>query len=312
MKKFLLILSMIFFVFEYASDAQEKSEWTRVETADKDLSVSFPSDFLVDAEKQEDRNQQMRIIGFQNDVVMELAVYDESEPKKRIQQISSAVESKKLGNGKGDFVIKRFSNKDDAEYFYETVFLASDKKFYRLSVHSKDSDKIEFSRFLYSIKVGGKPIFINKNVAQNDSEKVIVSLAGLKTSPTVLEALNKKFKSSERKITYIWDTKVTPTENQENWSRPYIILVRPLPSNSVLAVKPGYFLRRREGNGDATFKVKLLANGQIGDITVFSKADRALLFDLIEGVKEIRFLPAMKGDKPIDAEWIVKVEAFGL
>lgn len=313
MKNLFCLLFILTALTSYICFGQDKiqtteNKWMRIETTNKDLSVSFPPVFLVDAEKKDYDGQRQRIIAFQNGVQMELTVYDVNDPKESLRGINESDGSKNRGFTAHGFIGKRFSSNDDKE-FSESIFLASKKNLYHLFVRTKTIDKQEVSRFIYSIKAGNKPLFISKD-AINDATEEIVSIASLKTNPEILEALNRKSEKSNRKISYESEDGLKITNEINDSIRPSIILVEPHPMS--YAVKPTvYIFRKREGNGAAKIKVKLLANGQVGDITVFSKADRTVIYDFIEGVKEIKFLPAMKDGKPVDSEWIFNLEAFG-
>ncbi|MCY7345508.1 MAG: energy transducer TonB [Pyrinomonadaceae bacterium] len=308
MEKISLIFSFILFVFVFNGVAQEKYDWTRIESENKEISVSLPSNFLVDAVKKDYDNQRLRIIGFQNGVQMELLIYDMENPKKYLQQLKVDGESKKIGSGDDGFTLKRTSSKDDGKYFADTILLASKNNFYCFIVTAETADKSEISQFLYSIKARGKSIFVDKNRANTVTEK-FVSTGELKTSPEVSAALNQTADDSSRKVNYEFK-KVAPDKDADDFSiRAPIILVEPHISGKSSAVRPGFNASwLGQNSGAATFKVKLLSNGQIGDITVFSISDRRILYELVEAVKRVKFLPAVKNGKTVDSEWTVNLK----
>jgi hypothetical protein len=312
MKNFLCTLSILLALapFCFGQDKMPPTEkrWTRVETQDKEVSVSIPSDFLTDAVKKEYNNQLLRLIAFQNGAQMELLIYAENNPKKYLSQLE-APQSKKIGDGA--FILKRFPGGDKDQYFAETIYLASKNKLYCFFVRAETGDNPEISRFLYSIEAGGKPIFINDSADKNAMPATTVSTTELKTSPEIMTALSQKSEKSDRKITYEFKTVKLPETAFDFLMRPYVILVDPHPQFASYSVRPTIISSRADRNdGKATFKVELLSGGQVGDITVFSTSDRRILYEFIEGIKKVRFLPALKDGNPIDSEWNFELESF--
>jgi hypothetical protein len=280
-----------------------EAKWTRIVTENKEISLDLPADFLVDAEKKDFDGQRLRLNAVQNGVQMEILIYNVDNPKKYLQQIRIKGESKKIGDGDDGFLLKRLSSNEEDKFFADTFFLASKKNFYILSIFAENGNKPEISRFFYSVKTRGKSIFINKN-GENERVEKSISIAELKTSPEVLTALNQTDENSDRKIKYEFK-KIDIKEPAVDFSiQEPIILISPYLSGKSYSVRPTFFASRvGQNSGEATFKVKLLSNGKVGDITVYSMSDRRILYEFVEGIKRVRFLPAVKNGKAVDFEW---------
>lgn len=312
------LMKKIFLLFIFAAStllsfgqnqsAVAKNEWTRIESENKEVFVSLPSDFLADAEKKSFDNQSLRVISFQNGVQMEFLIFNVEKPQKHLKELKTGSESKTIDSGGNSFTLKRISGSETEKYFFETIYLASKKYLYCFYVRAENADKPEISRFLYSIKANGKPIFISKEREKINAEKSL-SVAQIKTSSEIQTALNQSFENTERKINYEFK-KLKINSNPIDFSvRPEIILVEPFPSGKSLSVRPAFLASYMgQNSGSATIKMKLSANGQVGDVTVFSTSDRRVLYEFMEGIKKFRFLPAMKNGKAVDSELIIEFE----
>lgn len=280
---------------QQTSPAQE-TKWTRIETDKKELSVAFPPNFFVDAEKRE-RNKRYSIVGWQNGVKMELHVYKENNSKERLQRVGSFP-----GNESVSFTINGLKGKKNnfSEYknrFAENIYLAADDYFYHISVTAREERQEEVKRFLYSIQVNGKAMYLNDK-KQNASEEII-SIAELKTSPEVAEAFNRKFEKIERKISRELGQSPDQSVNTGKYTRPPIVLEKPFPHIPNLSERPS------DGSFEVTLKVNFLANGQIGDITAYSGGNTAFTNAAIESARKIRFVPAQIDGKNVDAvDWL--------
>lgn len=283
--------------------AQDAARWTTLESENKELSVAFPPNFLVDAETH-DYNQRQRIVGFQNGVKMELVIYKESNPKQRLGLMRN---EKAEWLSMTNFTVKQFSGRNliyRKNRYVNSLYLASDDFYYSISISASSEQKPEVSRFLLSIKLNNKPLI---TTAANKTETGAgaaaaesVSVTTLKTSPEVFEALNRKIEKTKGKIDYELETNSAEKELpvQDDEIRPAIILVRERP-NFRMSLSGRNF---EDQKSKVKIRTRLLANGQIGDMIVYSNADREIISSCIEAVRKSKFIPAGKNNQPIDSE----------
>lgn len=289
-----LIKTLFFICLIVISISAQETKWTRIESENKEVSASFPSNFLVDADTN-DGGQRYHIIGFQNGVKMEMTIYKDGDARGRLGRMrlfNDASFESKIFNVQGFMVANIVSNK---KRHTNSLYLASDNHFYFLTVSAPNLQKPEINRFLYSVKLNGKPLAVRKEIVEPIDETV--SIATLKTSPVVIEALNRKSEKIKTKISYELESENVETDLNEDIS-PAIVLVRSRPN-----------FPRPSFNGfpqNASYKIKirarLLANGQVGDMTVYSSADRSLINSCVEAVKKTKFIPAQKDGNPVDSE----------
>jgi len=299
---FLFILIAFPFYVCFGQDKPQVVEtaWTQIETENKELSVAFPADFLVDA-KTDDFDQRYRVFGFENGVSLEMRITKPDDPKKQLNQIT--VEPSEyikhysiLFNG---ITGKNVINKKIG--YSSNVFLAYKDNFYHLSVSAPNEGQIEVDRFLCSIMIKDKPLFTCKNPLPETNNKT-VSLLSLQTSPKVLEALSRKSDGKEGKISYQTGTPKS-LENNANGDfskRSAIILDRGVPtrigSRGNIGIPNQRFTIR--------VQVTLLANGQIGDVTVFAPVnlDKSMLKKFVDAARKTKFIPAEEDGKPVDTQ----------
>jgi hypothetical protein len=300
----------LFFIITFSSCicfGQEKTpivatKWTRIETEDKELSVSFPSDFLVDA-KTDVSDQRRRIIGFENGVVMELKTYKPDDPQKRL----GIMFSNTFGDSQlTSFNFENFTGKNfvvSKTRYLNTISLASKENFYTLSITAQNQNKPEISRFLYSIRLNGKPLF-NKKAPQSETTDGLVSLSSLETSQKVLEAFNRRTEDTNGNITYeLNQTEGSDETELDSSKKPAIILLNAPP-------KPDKIFKgdRVYGISVINLKATLLANGQIGDIAVLSASKKFNYKSFIEALKQIKFIPAEINGIPVNSERVFRYQ----
>lgn len=294
--------------------AAVQTKWTRVETDDKELSAAFPPDFLVDAKTQV-FDRRLRIVAFANGAVLELNTYKPENPKKRLDGFFSR--SSEYGNVASlDF--EGYAGRtliSTGKRYYHSVALASKENFYTLSVSAPSRNQPEVVRFLASITVKGKPLYIQKQPPPSPTaDEEVVALSSLQTSRKILEALDRKSEDQKGKITYELN-RVGGNDNtagnidEENDApadaakRPAIILVREHPRPSAVykgTPQYGIFIIK--------LRAKLLANGQVGDIAVMSASDKFNYKTFIEAVKKTKFIPAEINGAPADSERLFQYE----
>lgn len=303
--KYLFAIFLMLVCFIICDFAQEKTvsetdgKWTRIETEDKDLSLAFPPNFIADAEKR-DYGQRLNIFGFENDVTMQLKVFKDNDPKQRLQLINPPINMNPSSFTKGKLKGLRLSYSGADNIFKELIYLYDDNKFYIISVISPDKTKSQIERFLYSIKVSGEDLFTRKEPKNFPEE--MVSFASLKTSPEIVEAYERKSDKKKPNVTKELALKIDEIESYEGYSRPPVILERPIPklqlsSPTSDAINKSYTVKMR---------VNFLANGQIGDIKIlFNQSDKNYEDACIEAARKIRFIPAQKNGVNADSTSIV-------
>jgi len=297
MKKILAVL-FVFFV-SFTALAQEKSaaKWTRFEFENKNFAISFPPGFIIDAEKR-DGGQRYRIIAYLNGVKMELKINKDGNARSWVKALSFLSPDWKISDfTAGNFLGKRLTSEEFEKEYFEYLYLGSDDFHYYVSVKAKSKNKDELKRFLFSVILGGKPLFQQKE--KSTFEEETVSLETIKTSAEVSEAYTRKIEKKEIKISYESDSSQDEEINYEKLTRLPIILERPIP-----ALNPRDVL---EGSSThiAKLKVNFLADGQIGDIIVYSNSKKDFMKACVEAARKIRFIPAQIDGKNVDAVVIV-------
>ncbi len=297
------IILLIIFSSVLCVSAQENSagKWMRVETENKEISVSFPPGFIVDAGKR-GFTQIHRIVGYQNSVNMEMRIFKEKNAENMLNGIIS--KEGKSSNFTSNGLKGRRTVLAENEHFFETIHLASKDYLYFFRVEAASSKKDEVKRFLFSIKINGKPMYAQTD--KTDFPEDVVSVKTLKTSPEVTEALNRKYEKQKIKVT---NKPLADFKNVEDFTqdvRPPIILDsfivdfrqridRNVPVNTTYS---------------AWLKVTFLASGQVGDITAFSndrgilalsEDDKTFIDACVDATRKTKFIPAQSGGKNVDA-----------
>jgi hypothetical protein len=294
--KLLLVLFVAFSLFLTAA-AQENSgaaetEWRRVETENKEFSVSLPPNFIVNAEKGA-RDQRYHIVGFQNGVTIELKIFDDPDPRRRLR--NARFPGKKVTEfSMPGFEGKRAQPAAD-EDFSEIIHLATKKTYYQLNISAETGNEPEINRALQSITTNGARLFEQQKTS-NVGEKIVV-INTLSTSAEAAEALARKPSKSKPNVFYKRANEKPVVSPPSIFSRPIIILEKPNPTfrppiNEIIAGGRSY---------SAKLVVTFLASGEIGDITVYSDSNRAYIRSCVEAVRRIKFIPAQISGKNADA-----------
>lgn len=291
----LIIFSSGLIIFSQIKDKQ--IQWTKIESPSGDLSFSVPSDYLIDNE-----DDQYRVIAFQDEATMRIEIEKSSESQNRVKtmrQYSNPAQKEfyqfTLGNFIGNFY--KFGGE---KIFSVAIYAASPGEYYSISVNSKNATNSTALNFLDSIRLGDHPIF--EQATETKQEKNKVSISSLRTSPIVLEALNKK-DAAKTKLKYELESKENSidskafndnSENSVKYSRPLIILRKP---------RVGYTDDARSNGTKGIVRIKVLfqSTGEIGDITVVKKLGNGLDRNAVDSVRKIKFLPAEIDGKPVDS-----------
>lgn len=278
-------------VINVSGQASSDDVWTRVETEKKEVSVTFPSDYIADLKKRSN-GQMYRVVGFKNGVFMELKVTKDADPKARLERIDIADSDSSKISKIGKLNAKRFVSTGSLGKYFQKVYAASNEYLFSLNVESAAGDKPEVLRFLGSIKLSNEQIFrpLEKYV---NLEKP-VSIASLETNPSVIGYLDRKSDKYVGKVTFQPESKfVIPTVAASN-VRPAIVLDTQYPRPKV-----GGF-----GMTNSTMSCKVVINflsiGEVGDITVYSDSNIDFKRACAEAAKKTKFIPAWDGNKNVD------------
>lgn len=302
---FTLIFISIFFA---ASEAQEKTadvskkEWITVQSDDKKLSMDFPSDFIVDTENTE-FDRKSRLIGFNDGVIMELTVYKASAKNRFFKNPTALNDVNAISFKKDDFDGTRRSKKDAAGHTRTIINLGNDKGVYSIMVRVSKENEEAIGRFLFSIKINGKPLFANPKEQPQTSQTVL--LGSLKSSAEVLEYSKLKSEKKDRKlIKEMISPEIIPIDFKDLTSAPIIL------ERGKFEGLPNALNRMTQNVGEfkAVVKVSLLANGQVGDIWIYSNSSEDFIKSSAETAKKIKFIPAKKNGISVDSFEIVEYE----
>lgn len=294
-----LLFTFVFVSFGQNQLTNTKTEWTRIESENKEVSVSIPSDFLVNTEA-ENYKKKIAIYGFSKDVEMRFSIIKLDNPKQNLKNIKISEDLEQLGNS---FEINGLSGKNlvsrKTKFYNNTFFLASKDFLYQISVIAKLNPNKEIipaqevARFINSIKVNGQQLIVPAKQYTESADK-IVAASSLKASPEVLEALERKPDKLKTKFTYLPESSYQKDQENEEPEQRAIILS--LPFVNLNSYQQGV------GSKKIILQFTLLANGQVGDVTVFSDASRLLIGNATGRIKNIKFIPAKTNGKFVDSQ----------
>ena len=294
MKIITLLFVFTAFILSIAAQENSQEKWTKILSPKKDLTLLVPGDFLVDND-----DNTYRIYAYQNEVRISLSVENTSQAKSRLKRMrtfrypGTTVEIARFSLGDFDGDTYSFGNKDDDDgYFSMSIYTASSKAFYTITVSSKVKTNKTLEKFLYSIRLDKTPLLKQENPVNIDTEQG-VSLDTLKTSPAVLEAL-KKPDAKKTKIIYAKKLDDEKKTDPIKYSRPLIVLRKVQASYTDSARQTGV-------QGSVTLRVVFQADAQIGEIKVLKKLSGGLTDNAVAAARKIKFLPAEIDGKPVDS-----------
>lgn len=292
------------------TDSNNDTKWTQIKDDKLNFSILFPSDFLVDNEIEKSYIiapvlaslpevityfEKPKIIGNEKSVQMSLSVY-------QLRQVSNAKnylwffigrdspKSNYQDFGNGDFV-GRITTYDTEKRLAMTVAIAIKNKIYLINASAKNEDEKTYKKFVTSLMLNGESLFKSQTseipkVSQN------VFITALRTSPEILQTLNRKQENYNGRIVENTVDVEEKDNNEQNFSRPLILLRRPdfdfIDSAS-----------RNDYSGLVRLKVIFSANGTIGDIFV-SNASDGLTKLAVKAAQKIIFLPAESEGRKVD------------
>jgi hypothetical protein len=293
--KDITILFLVFFLFTlkgFAQDVQQnQSKWVRIETDNKELSISFPQDYLVNNESNNNNNK-TTIIGFQNGVSIKMSFSKQTNSKENLGRIrvDKTKEPTVLDFKVNDFFGKSITYSKNE--YRSNFFLASKNFYYIIEVSAQSKEKSEVTQFLQSIRLKDQPLIVaDSNINEPNAE--VISAKSLKTSPQIIEVLKRKTEKAERKISFESLTNFKE-EAIDYTMRPAFLLanIGPELTANFNGVTKG---------GEVKVRLQLLSNGQVGDIIVFSDVDKSVLRSYANAAKNVKFIPAQKNGTPIDS-----------
>lgn len=292
---FLILIPSFSGVLAQGPDAKK---WTRLEMKNHEFSVVFPPGYLVDTAEGRMDGRVVRLFGAGDNFSVSLSVIDDSNADERLKR--SVVDFQGYDGNTftaGKFNGKRLWPRVVLPTMHQYVYLASDSHFYTLSIYARDMNGPEIQRILCGIKVNGKPVYV-QNETKDFSETEPVVIETLRSSPEVNEAYGRKYQKRDIKVTYEPVFGYKDDIKFEKNTRPAVILERD-PLRKLL---PKSLFRSLKGARTFTAKlrVNLLANGEVGDITVFSDEPREYQDACVESLRRAKFVPAVQDGKNVD------------
>ena len=273
------------------------SGWTRITTANDELSISFPEQRLVDAEEKKS-GQRYFVYAYEGGTELEMKVFADKMAARNLQLVAfegnAGVRETKLEVSDiiGKSVVRPNSPFEAAFYF------ASKEYYYIVKARSQTGQTEVVQRFIRSLRIRNKPIVRSTGEVVDDGT---ISISSLGSSPEILAALTSKSGSASENVEWVTDAKSLGAGTTAPEIRPAIIVSRQYPQLEYKHLQGS----RQQGTLVVKLKLQFLASGKIGDITIYSEANREFAKDCIELAKKIKFIPAKKDGRPIDSYQIV-------
>ncbi len=300
MKSLFLFFFTILFLAVFPVSSQD-AKWLRIEFEDKKFTVAVPPTNIIDAEKRD--FYQLRIIAFENGVEMELNQRKSKIMTSIITGRSKSGEQKTEPLKIGDFTVlpsaTHFS--EDKKTVERLLTIIKGDTIYGMKTRSKTGEEKEVARFLQSITIEGKPIFVRSNKSNPPEE--VIPVSNLKSSPEVIEAEKRKTGKYEGKITYELQQSGETDVETEDLSHSVFILDKPQPNFEIPRFPANGVIKWTEI--DVKLKVQFRADGQIGDIVVLSNAEKHHTKAAINAARRIKFVPARRGNEFVESYQII-------
>lgn len=288
---FALILTFGFVCFSQPSN--DKPDWQKFETANKEVSFSLPKDYLV-MNDLKNKDKKIVIDAFENGVNITVKIFKENNGKTRIGRMPTD----SIDSTVTDFTLKNFQGRilgSNKNGFRQKLTFFSKKFLYIIDISAPAKENLPITHFLLSLKLDNQAIFNNSSVSANEINSDIKVVESLESSNSVQTALNRKIEKLDRKIS-VEPIGSFSEEVPVNDIRPAFIVKYP----------DSISLRNFFNDSDLNkgliikFKIQVLANGQVGDVIAFSSnKEIAKLF--AENAKNYKFVPAEKNGLPIDS-----------
>ena len=270
--------------------------WTRLAPENNEVSVSFPPGYLADVQEKKS-GQKYFIYGYVDGTEFEFKVFADELAPRNLQLVAyekapTTTETKiKVDDILGKIVMRRSDP-------YEASFYFASKQFYYIvRARSAKGDNGSIQRFIRSIRLKDKPI-VQGSGDMETQPKVILS--SLRSSPEIVGALNSK-SGSGGQVEFGLEARDLAKFQTDPDIRPAVIVQRQFPVLEYKHLQGA----RQQGTLVVKLRTKFLANGQIGDIGVYSEANREFSEDCVNLAKKIKFIPAKKDGRPVDSYQIV-------
>jgi len=261
-------------------------KWTRISFDKNELSVAVPNYYLVDAEKRSN-GKWLHVMAFENGVSIDITF--EKDDTGRIDRISPT-KGEVASAFKIDKIQGRVITSSPNEHkFAQQIYLSSGDRFYTVTTEAPTLSNDVLIRFLYSLLIDDKPVF--KRSATIDVPENSIAASALTTSVEVTAAFPRKPDKSSGTTAYKKASEYVPPSEGSSTVVPAMVVDRPYPH-------PSGTPSRDTMSADVV--VNYLANGQIGDVTVYSDAGRDFASACADAARKIKFIPAHNGDKAVD------------
>jgi Gram-negative bacterial TonB protein C-terminal len=281
----------------------QETKWTQI-NFEKTVSVSVPDGFLVDMEKN-DKDRTYRIFYCGKDFQVWLSVFKHNYSKDKVKHYK--MNSNDSEYAEIDKVVARRLISDTSEIKLNMVLIGTKKYYYEFRVNMQNTDSINAKRFIDSVRIKGKQAFPQK-IESLSTEKVVSDL-DLQTSSEVFNALNRKVDESEeyKKCATLDELlKEFVRLREKDISLP-IILEQPtnfLPNQYISDFSAGKDL------GEVTVSVLMKANGEMGEISVFSTSDEIITKSVVKVIRSVKFLPARLDGVNVDYNYVIHLNFY--
>lgn len=287
LNKILLLITMLTAMTCFA----QETKWTRIEFEKTVFSAALPPEMIVDAEKFE-RTRMYKIWSYSEGFKVNLVAYKYDRPKEYLKNLRVGGSSESDQIEIGDIYARKFLYSKDG-YYSAQIFIATKKALHYFSFTSNETDNINLTRFLNSLKTQGKIIFPAEKPSPEEAENTLIDTQ-IKSSPEVVTAINR-----------------VPNNLKGNYEVDRVTRVMSKIEKPNILTKAPIILREARGRGDkikgqlVTVRIQLLANGDTGEVAVFSDADDKAIFEVVEAVRSMKFLPAKLKGKNVDSYYVV-------
>ena len=277
-----------------SADLYSQTNWKRLEAGNNEISFSLPEGFLFKKERRS-AYEGMDLFAFENGVTLRVSVSTQQDPVANLSRIS--IETARFP-AVLDFEISGIRGRSvtmtDRGYEHQLYF-ASKKRYYVLDVVSESKDNSTVVAFLRSILIKGQPLLESAAGEPSSSDGEATSIKSLRPSPEVAEAHKRKTGKFEGKVEFEPLAAYTPCPHEPK--------VRPAFLVTSLTPEMGS-LPRNQGpvnmSGDMLINVRLLSDGRVGDIIVYSDIERGVLRVFADAAKKLKFVPAERNGAPAD------------
>lgn len=196
MKKPALIFTFLcglisFLQFSVFSQTENKeARWTKIESPSGEMSFLVPSNYLVDNE-----NEISRVIAYQDNATINVSIEKTGDAQNRIKQSRRFTNLAQREGTAAQFtlgnIIGNLNTIDKEDFFSMSVYAASPKEVYSISVTAESSANPLVLRFLNAVKLGDR-YFLKQTAPPVENEEAKFTIDSLKTSSVVLEALKRQ------------------------------------------------------------------------------------------------------------------------